>query len=249
MHQQPIKNFFNLQNNYFHKCVLKTSVTSVTSVPHKYFSHSYQMLGFCYLDKASGGQYNTFFSQNLHQNSFYMQLPANMIPLISHKYQQQQSGSKAVCFLCNFMTSLLAAPMIVLYGIHRELQPEKHTSTGSGTFGFLINMQWLPPILDRSSLKEYRPLAIKIWQHQGKLNGKRSHLWLMHVAQKCLRLSPLLISTDNTRSLTTLYLVQSYQGHQQLVGKAAKSHALPLIRLQQAGLEPVVKAALPVQCK
>ena len=96
MHQQPIKNFFNLQNNYFHKCVLKTSVTSV---PHKYFSQSYQMLGFCYLDKASGGQYNTFFSQNLHQNSFYMQLPANMAPLISHKYQQQQSGAKAVCMI------------------------------------------------------------------------------------------------------------------------------------------------------
>lgn len=163
MHQQPIKNFFNLQNNYFHKCVLKTSVTSV---PHKYFSHSYQMLGFCYLDKASGGQYNTFFHRTCIKIVFTCSSQPTW-PLWYHTNTSNSSQDLKLCawhiFLCNFMTSLLAAPMIVLYSIHRELQHEKHTSTGSGTFGFLINMQWFPPILDRSSLKEYRPLAIKIW--------------------------------------------------------------------------------------
>lgn len=166
MHQQPIKNFFNLQNNYFHKCVLKTSVTSVTSVPHKYFSHSYQMLGFCYLDNASGGQYNAFFHRTCIKIVFTCSCQPTW-PLWYHTNTSNSSQDLKPCawyiFLCNFMTSLLAAPMIVLYGIHRELQHEKHTTTGSGTFGFLINMQWFPPISDRSSLKKYRLLAIKIW--------------------------------------------------------------------------------------
>lgn len=131
-------NFFNLQNNIFisvswNLCNLCTTQVFFTQLSNAWL---------CYLDKAIGGQYNTFFHRTCIKKVFTCSFQPTW-PLWCHTNTSNSSQNLKVCawyiFPCNFMTALLAAPMIVLYSIHRELQHRKYMSTGSGTIAFLCS--------------------------------------------------------------------------------------------------------------
>ena len=139
IHRQPIKNFFNLQNNIFisvswNLCNLCTTQLFFTQLPNAWLLLPWQ-------GNWRSIQY-IFFYRTCMKNIFTCSSQPTWSPWC-HTNTSNSSQDPKVCawyiFPCNFMTALLAAPMIVLYSIHRELQHEKHTSTGSGTFGFLCS--------------------------------------------------------------------------------------------------------------